>query len=33
LSACFELTLVLERRGRRYGAWAVDGASSPATSA
>ena len=33
LSACFELPLVLERRGRRYGAWAVDGASSPATSA
>ena len=24
LSACFELPLELERRGRRYGAWAVD---------
>jgi iron complex transport system ATP-binding protein len=33
LSVCFELPLVLERRGRRYGAWAADGASSPATSA
>ena len=33
LSTCFELPLVLERRGRRYGAWAVDAASSPATSA
>jgi iron complex transport system ATP-binding protein len=31
LSACFELPLVLERRGARYGAWAVDG-SSPSTS-
>ena len=32
LSACFELTLVLERRGRRYGAWAVDGDAPPVTS-
>ena len=24
LSACFELPLELERRGRRYGAWALD---------
>ena len=33
LSACFELPLVLERRGRRYGAWAVDGGAPEATSA
>lgn len=32
LSACFELPLVLERRGRRYGAWALDADASPATS-
>ena len=32
LSACFELALVLERRGRRYGAWARDTEPSPATS-
>lgn len=32
LSTCFELPLVLERRGRRYGAWALDGDAPAATS-
>jgi iron complex transport system ATP-binding protein len=32
LSMCFELPLTLERHGRRYGAWADDGAGPASTS-
>lgn len=33
LSTCFEVPLHLERRGRRYGAWALDADASPAANA